>query len=148
MPLYDYRCDCGVQFEIHVPSWNTPNPPCPLCDRATRRMPAAPAFHTGAKPPPGPNEAPASYEGVGMGDRETITRWRRQLDQHAKLAEKHPELQVKREAIAAHEGAFANRPLSYRELAQRAAPSGDADTGARAAAKERASESPAKPHRH
>lgn len=137
MPLYDYRCDCGVRFEILVPSSDSPNPPCPLCDKQTRRMMSAPAFHGRAAAPAGPNEAPTSWEGLGNGNREVITKWRKQLDTHAKLADKHPELQVKREAIAAHEGAFERKPLTYRELAERSKASGVAETGAREAAKAR-----------
>lgn len=128
-----------------VPSWDSPNPACPLCDQQTKRMMSAPAFHGGAKAPAGPNEAPTSWEGLGNGNPEVIHKWRKQLDTHAKLAEKHPELQVKREAIAAHEGAFERKPLTYRELAERAKPSGVAETGAREAAKARKVDKPSTP---
>ncbi|WAL68377.1 zinc ribbon domain-containing protein [Amycolatopsis cynarae] len=137
MPLYDYVSDCGTRFEKLVESWRTPNPPCPHCGGPTRRAPSRISMIGAAAPPPGDTGAPTSWEGTGGGDRATIAHWRRRLETRRAFEERHPEHATRREAIAAHEGVFERTPLTYRELAGRAAESRDATQGAAAAAQER-----------
>ncbi|MFF5989340.1 FmdB family zinc ribbon protein [Prauserella flavalba] len=130
MPLFDYRCDCGARFEKLVRSWRDADQACPACGRDSHRLPGRVALTGGARPPAGPDQAPTSWEGTGRGDREYVAAWRRTLDRRERLAEKYPELSTKRDAIAAHEGVFEKAPLTYKELAQRSASSGDANQGA------------------
>ncbi|MDN5856614.1 MAG: hypothetical protein L0K86_28020, partial [Actinomycetia bacterium] len=65
-----------------------------------------------------------------------------------KFEEKNPEHSTKREAVAAHEGAFEAQPLTYRELASRSATSGDATEAAAAASKERDAKPVKVGHKH
>lgn len=137
MPLYDYRCPCGARFEMMVPSWSSPAPDCPLCGATTARRPPSPAMHGRAKAPTPMSAAPQSWEGVRRGDRETVTRWRREVERRQEFEARHPEHAEHRDAIAAHEGVFERRPLTYKELAARAATTGDATAAAAEASKDR-----------
>ncbi|WP_336159852.1 FmdB family zinc ribbon protein [Amycolatopsis sp. VC5-11] len=137
MPLYDYRCGCGVVFEYFMPSWSSPDPDCPSCGGATARRPSAPALLGSAKPPTAMSAAPQSWEGVGGGDRELITKWRREMDRRQAFEARHPEHREHRDAVAAHEGVFERKPLTYKELATRAAASNDATAAAAEAGRAR-----------
>jgi putative FmdB family regulatory protein len=137
VPLYDYACNCGKRFELFVPSWSSPAPDCPDCGTATRRRPPAPAVHGRAAPPPAMSTAPQSWEGVNNGDRDTITHWRRQMDARQEFEARHPEHKEHRDAVAAHEGVFERRPLTYKELAMRASTSKDATAAAAEASVDR-----------
>ncbi|MCW0212960.1 MAG: zinc ribbon domain-containing protein [Pseudonocardia sp.] len=139
MPLYDYACACGTRFELLVSSWSSPAPDCPTCGAQTARRPPAPAIHSSGSsaPPPAMSSAPQSWEGVHRGDREYVTRWRRTLDARQEFEARHPEHAEHRDAVAAHEGVFERRPLTYKELAARAATSKDATKAAVEAGKER-----------
>ena len=137
MPLYDYACSCGTRFELMVPSWSSPAPDCPACGASTHRRPPSPAMHGRAAPPAAMSTAPQSWEGVGNGDRDTITHWRRRMDARQEFESRHPEHKEHRDAIAAHEGSFERRPLTYKELASRAATSKDATTAAAEAGRDR-----------
>lgn len=137
MPLYDFACACGNRFEVLVPSWSSPAPDCPDCGARTVRRPPSPALGAGATPPAAMSTAPQSWEGVHRGDREYVTRWRRALEVRQEFEARHPEHAEKREAVAAHEGAFQNRPLTYRELADRAAAGKNATQAAAEASRER-----------
>jgi hypothetical protein len=81
--------------------------------------------------------APQSWEGVGRGNRELITKWRREMDRRQEFEARHPEHAERRDAVAAHEGAFERRPLTYKELAARAATDKDATRAAAEAGRER-----------
>jgi putative FmdB family regulatory protein len=144
VPLYDYACACGTRFEALVLSWSTPDPDCPDCGTATVRRPPSPAVHgsAGAAPPPAMSTAPRSWEGVHKGDREYVTRWRKALDARQEFEARNPEHREHRDAVAAHEGVFERRPLTYRELASRAATSGNASQAATEASRERTTTSP------
>ncbi|MBC3193111.1 zinc ribbon domain-containing protein [Pseudonocardia sp. C8] len=137
MPLYDYACSCGARFEMMVPSWSSPAPGCPACGAATHRRPPSPAMHGRATPPAAMSTAPQSWEGVNNGDRDTITHWRRQMDARQEFESRHPEHKEHRDAVAAHEGSFERRPLTYKELASRAATTKDATTAAAEASRDR-----------
>ncbi len=137
MPVYDYACACGVRFELLVPSWSTPDPDCPECGTQTVRRPPAPAMRSGSQPPPAMSTAPQSWEGVGHGDRETITRWRHAVERRQEFEARHPEHAERREAVAAHEGSFERKPLTYRELAERAATTKNATQAAAEASRDR-----------
>lgn len=139
MPIYDYACACGVRFEHMVPSWSSPAPDCPMCGAETVRRPPSPAMHAGAAPPRAMSTAPTSWEGMRGGDREYVAKWRHALDKRQEFEERHPEHRETRDAVAAHEGVFERRPLTYRELATRASTSGDATQAAAEASRDRAS---------
>ena len=132
MPLYDYACPCGARFELMVPSWTSPAPDCPTSGTTTPRPPPSPARPGGgrAAPPPPMSTAPQSWQGVNNGDRDTITHWRRTVEARQKFEADHPEHKEHRDAVAAHEGVFERRPLTYKELATRAATSKDATAAA------------------
>jgi hypothetical protein len=83
------------------------------------------------------SRAPQSWEGVGNGDRDHITSWRRALDVRQEFEARHPEHAERREAVAAHEGIFERRPLTYRELAERATGTNDANRAAAEAVRAR-----------
>lgn len=137
MPVYDYACSCGVRFETMVRSWSSPAPGCPSCGEITSRRPPAPAMHGRATPPPAMSTAPRSWEGLHNGDRDAITGWRRRMDARQEFEARHPEHREHRDAIAAHEGSFERRPLTYKELATRASTSKDAATAAAEASRDR-----------
>lgn len=140
MPLYDYACACGTRFELLVASWSSPNPDCPACGTTTTRRPPSPAMHGGsasAVPPPAMSTAPQSWEGVHRGDREYVTNWRRTLDARQEFEARHPEHAEHRDAVAAHEGSFERKPLTYKELAARAVTSKNATQAAAEASRAR-----------
>lgn len=140
MPMYDYACTCGNSFELLVPSWSSPAPACPDCGATTSRRPPSPAVHGRAAPPAPTTSAPKSWEGLNNGDRDTITHWRRAVEARREFESRHPEHRERRDAIAAHEGRFERKPLTYRELAARAATSKDANQAATEASRARRSE--------
>ena len=81
--------------------------------------------------------APTSWDGLGGGNKDAITHWRRKVEQRQSFEERNPEHLTRREAVASHEGAFEGKALTYRELAARSAPSGDSTVGMREASKAR-----------
>jgi hypothetical protein len=91
----------------------------------------------GATPPAAASAAPQSWEGVHRGDPEYVTKWRRALERRQEFEARHPEHAEQREAVAAHEGAFTRKPLTYRELAARAATSRNATQAAAEASRQR-----------
>ncbi|RRO14296.1 zinc ribbon domain-containing protein [Saccharopolyspora rhizosphaerae] len=141
MPMYDYSCDCGTTFEVLVPSWSSPAPDCPDCGARTHRRPPSPAVHGRAAPPTPLSSTPKSWEGLNNGDPATITHWRRTAEARREFEARHPEHHTRQEAIAAHEGRFERAPLTYRELATRAATTGDANRAAAEASRARGGDS-------
>lgn len=81
--------------------------------------------------------APQSWEGVHRGDREYVTKWRRALDARQEFEARHPDQAEHRDAVAAHEGGFERKPLTYKELAARAAGGKNAGQAAAEASRER-----------
>jgi putative FmdB family regulatory protein len=139
VPVYDFACgSCGNRFERLVSSWRSPSPECPACAGPTRRRPSAPAIRRGVAPPVAMSKAPQSWEGLGNGDRESITRWRRAGDVRQDFEARNPEHYEPLEALAAHEGVFERQPLTYRELAERATGTNDANQAAAEAVRARA----------
>lgn len=137
MPTYDFRCECGVRFEEFMRSMSHANPSCPDCGSPTNRVPSPIAMLGAARPPEGDANAPRSFEGTHRGNSEFIAHWQRKLEKRRTFEEKYPEHHVRREAVAAHEGAFERAPLTYKELADRSAATGDANVGAAEASRVR-----------
>ncbi|MCR8898193.1 zinc ribbon domain-containing protein [Gordonia sp. GONU] len=137
MPLYDFRAICGTEFEHLLSSWQDEAPACPHCGGASTRLLRTVNIGGGATLPPSAAAAPNSWEGTRRGDREYVAHWRRRLDERARFEERNPEFATRREAVAAHEGAFEHAPLTYRELAERAGADKDATTAVTEASRAR-----------
>jgi len=121
MPTYRFRCHCGVDFEAFLQSWSRPNPGCPGCgdSRALQKLPTSVAL-LGARPSRAElGTPPSSWEGTHSGDRDYVTHWRRALESRTDRDGTSTSNRV--DAVCAHEGSFANNPLTYRELADRTA---------------------------
>ena len=111
MPIYVYRCECGVRFEHLAAMTDTVAPGCPVCGGATRKVPAG--FCIGGQADPGlsKNEMPQTWRGVHDGNAEYVDRMRRTWEQRQKLEERHPELAGDQRPILAHEGRYEGAPL-------------------------------------
>lgn len=127
MPIYEYACGCGYQFErlARLIDADAPSPACPACGGDCRRIPSVAALLGRAAVPPGREAAPRSWEQTNHGDRDTIRHWQRTLEQRGKLEEKYPELAGDNRPVLAHEGRYAARPLQAGEPAAPASPAGD-----------------------
>jgi hypothetical protein len=55
---------------------------------------------------------PNTWNAIGRGDPETVRGWHGLMSKREKLEAKYPELAVDRRPVLAHEGAFANAPLT------------------------------------
>lgn len=137
MPLYDFRAACGETFEYFLTNWQDDYPSCPHCDGPVTKLPSRINSVRGRTPPPGADNAPTSWAGTHRGDREYVAHWRRRLDERARFEDRNPEFVTRRDAVAAHEGTFERAPLTYRELAARAATTRDATHAAAEASAER-----------
>lgn len=110
MPIYDYRCDCGLRFERLI-GRDAPAPACPECGGGTRKVPSRPALTGTADPGPSKEYMPQTWKGTYRGNREYVTGLQRQWDQRQKLEAKHPELRGDTRPVAAHEGRYEQAPL-------------------------------------
>jgi putative FmdB family regulatory protein len=110
MPIYVYRCDCGLRFE-QLTSFDAPPPGCPECGGATRKIPAG--FSLGGRADAGlaKEQMPQTWRGTYDGNREYVTGLRRQWDRRQQLEAKHPELAGDQRPIIAHEGRYHGAPL-------------------------------------
>jgi putative FmdB family regulatory protein len=110
MPIYVYRCDCGLRFE-RLARMDTPAPACPTCGDATRKTPAE--LHLGGQANAGLSREhmPQTWRGLYHGEREYVTRMQRQWDRRQQLETKYPELAGDTRPILAHEGRYHNAPL-------------------------------------
>ena len=77
MPIYVFRCGCGVRFEHLAAMTETAAPVCPVCGGDTRKVPAG--FSLGGRANPGlsKNEMPQTWRGVYDGSPEYVDRMRR-----------------------------------------------------------------------
>ena len=110
MPIYVYRCECGLRFERLLPR-DADAPACPACGDATRKIPAGSSLGGRADAGRPKDLMPQTWRGVHDGNREYITRMRRQWDQRQELEAKYPELAGDQRPILAHEGRYAAAPL-------------------------------------
>ncbi|MBL8926562.1 MAG: zinc ribbon domain-containing protein [Pseudonocardia sp.] len=111
MPIYVYRCECGVRFEHLATMSDTVAPRCPMCGGVTRKVPAG--FSLGGRASPGlsKDEMPQTWRGVHNGSAEYVDRMRRTWEQRQKLEERHPEIAGDQRPILAHEGRYEGAPL-------------------------------------
>lgn len=110
MPIYVYRCDCGLRFERLVRA-DTPAPECPACRDTMRKVPAG--FSLGGQANAGLScdQMPQTWRGLYHGNREYVTRMQRQWDRRQQLETKYPELAGDPRPILAHEGRYHKAPL-------------------------------------
>ena len=111
MPIYVFRCGCGVRFEHLAAMTDTAAPGCPVCGGNTRKVPAGFSFGGRADPGLSKNEMPQTWRGVYDGSPEYVDRMRRTWEQRQKLEERHPEIAGDQRPILAHEGRYEKAPL-------------------------------------
>ncbi|GAA1868492.1 hypothetical protein GCM10009836_56200 [Pseudonocardia ailaonensis] len=111
MPIYVFRCGCGVRFEHLTSMTATTTPACPSCGGETAKVPAR--FSLGGQASPGlsRDEMPQTWKGVYDGNAEYVDRARRDWDARQKLEEKYPEIAGDQRPILAHEGRYHEVPL-------------------------------------
>ncbi|MGH3985447.1 MAG: FmdB family zinc ribbon protein [Pseudonocardiaceae bacterium] len=110
MPIYVYRCDCGLRFERLV-EMDSPAPECPTCGDTTRKMPAGLRLSGQADAGLSRDHMPQTWRGLYHGDREYVTRMQRQWDRRQQVEAKYPELAGDTRPILAHEGRYHKAPL-------------------------------------
>jgi putative FmdB family regulatory protein len=110
MPIYVYRCGCGLRFERLV-GLDTPAPECPRCADEMHKVPAG--FSLGGQADAGlsRDHMPQTWRGVYHGDREYVSQVQRQWDRRQQLEAKYPELAGDTRPILAHEGCYHKAPL-------------------------------------
>lgn len=138
MPLYEFACECGLEFERLIPRWSDANPSCGYCGAQTARRPGAVSLGGSARPPSNDARMPRSWRGTKNGDSGYVGHWRGVLERRQSFEEKHPEHAKPRAAVAAHEGSFHGNPLTYQELGARMATTNDRSEALQHAAASRA----------
>jgi putative FmdB family regulatory protein len=110
MPIYVYRCECGLRFE-QLASFGAAAPACPECGGATSKIPSG--FSLGGQASSGlaKEQMPQTWRGTYDGSKEYVTGLRWQWDRRQKLEAKHPELAGDQRPIIAHEGRYHDVPL-------------------------------------
>lgn len=110
MPIFDYRCACGLRFE-RLTGRDAAAPACPECGGESRKVPSRPALHGRADPGLSREQMPQTWRGLYNGDREYIKGMRKQWSERQRLEEKHPELAGDTRPVVAHEGRYEQAPL-------------------------------------
>ncbi len=110
MPIYVYRCECGLRFE-QLAGFDAAAPACPDCGGATRKVPAG--FSLGGQADAGlsKEQMPQTWKGTYAGSREYTTGLQRQWERRQRLEAEHPELAGDQRPIIAHEGRYHGAPL-------------------------------------
>jgi putative FmdB family regulatory protein len=110
MPIYVYRCGCGLRFE-QLASFGAAAPACPECGGDTSKIPSG--FSLGGQASSGlaKEQMPQTWRGTYNGSKEYVTGLRRQWDRRQQLEAKHPELAGDQRPIIAHEGRYHDVPL-------------------------------------
>ncbi|MBW0091537.1 zinc ribbon domain-containing protein [Pseudonocardia sp. KRD-184] len=110
MPIYVFKCECEYRFE-YLASFDAAAPACPECGGATRKIPAG--FSLGGQASAGltKEQMPQTWKGTYNGDREYVTKLRRQWDKRQQVEAKHPEIAGDQRPIIAHEGRYHAAPL-------------------------------------
>jgi putative FmdB family regulatory protein len=110
VPIYVFKCGCGQRFERLAPFESAP-PGCPACGGETRKVPAGSSLGGLADSGLSRDRMPQTWRGTYGGDREYVTRMRRQWDARQRLEAKHPEIADDHRPILAHEGRYHAAPL-------------------------------------
>ena len=119
MPIYVFKCGCGVRFEHLCPLGAADGaggpgvaaPDCPACGGATRKIPAGASLGGQARTGLSKDRMPQTWRGTRNGDRDYVTHLRRQWDRRERLEAKHPEIADDQRPILAHEGRYHDVPL-------------------------------------
>lgn len=110
MPIYVFKCGCGVRFEQITPL-GAPAPGCPACGGESRKIPAGASLGGQAATGLSRDRMPQTWRGTRNGDREYVTHLQRQWDRRQRLEAKHPEIADDQRPILAHEGRYHDAPL-------------------------------------
>jgi putative FmdB family regulatory protein len=110
MPIYVYRCCCGLRFE-RLTSFDADAPACPDCGGDTRKVPAG--FSLGGQASAGlsRDRMPQTWRGTYEGNREYTGQLRRRWAERQRLEAKYPEIAGDQRPILAHEGRYHDTPL-------------------------------------
>jgi putative FmdB family regulatory protein len=73
VPIYVYRCDCGLRFERLLPR-DADAPDCPECGGATRRIPAGSSLGGRTSQRPAKEGVPPQWQGVRDGGPSRVQR--------------------------------------------------------------------------
>src|SRR5690348_11274612 len=94
MPIYEFKCGCGVRFERLTPldAADLPGPDCPACGGASRKVPAGASLGGQAGTGLSKDRMPQTWRGTRDGDRDYVTHLRRQWDRRQSLESRHPEI--------------------------------------------------------
>ena len=111
MPLYDYRCPQGHAFEQMASITARAQQDCPVCGRASEKIPSRVSLGGKADPGLAMEQMPQTWRGTYEGNPEYVGQLRRQWDARRKLEEKHHELRGDRRPVLAHEGRYHAAPL-------------------------------------
>lgn len=87
LPIYVYRCDCGLRFERLLPR-DAEAPACPECGGATRKIPAGPSLGGRAGERPAQGSVAPQMRGLQAGGPE---RMKREVEFRQRLAAKQAE---------------------------------------------------------
>jgi putative FmdB family regulatory protein len=87
LPIYVYRCDCGLRFERLLPR-DSKAPACPECGRATRKIPAGSSLGARAGGQPAQGEGNPQMQGLRAGGPERV---KREVEFRRRLQAKHAE---------------------------------------------------------
>ncbi|MBV6756646.1 FmdB family zinc ribbon protein [Rhodococcus opacus] len=110
MPIYEYRCVCGVRLELLM-RFDEANPSCPSCRGETVKMPSRITLGGRATAGLAMSDLPQTWRGTHGANAEYVTELRKQWDGRQRLEEKHPELRDDRRPVIAHEGPYRHSPL-------------------------------------
>ncbi len=122
MPIYVFRCGCGVRFEHLAAMADTATPECPVCGGETHKVPAGFALGGQADAGLSKEQMPQTWRGVYNGSSEYVDRMRRTWDERQKLEAKYPEIAGDQRPILAHEGRYHNAPLRAGDIPLRGTP--------------------------
>jgi putative FmdB family regulatory protein len=111
MPIYVFKCGCGVRFEQLTPLGAVAEPACPVCGGTSRKIPAGASLGGQAATGLSKDRMPQTWRGTRNGDRDYVTHLRRQWDRRERLEAKHPEIADDQRPILAHEGRYHDVPL-------------------------------------
>ncbi len=116
MPIYDYRCSCGLRFEKLVRHADAQTPDCPACGGTPVKTPSAVALSGLAQQGLGRDRMPQTWRGTYEGNPEYVAGLRRTWEKRQKLEARYPELAGDTRPVHAHEGKYHSSPLRAGDL--------------------------------
>lgn len=111
MPIYDYRCSTGHEFEALAPMDRSAVFDCVVCGAVSAKIPSRVHLSGSADAGIPSTSMPQTWRGTNEGNAERISQLRRQWAQRRGLEEKYEELRGDRRPILAHEGRYSRSPL-------------------------------------